>query len=54
MIEEMKWSPGSRTYYYVVSNNQQDSELAIQKAIEIATLPDKKITLLVDKYDKVL
>ena len=51
MIEEMKCHPETRTYYCVESNNQQDCELAIQKAIEIATLPDKKITLLVDKYD---
>ena len=51
MTEEMKWPPESRTYYYVASNNASDCELAIKRAIEIANSLDKKITVLIDKYD---
>ena len=50
MTEKMEWSPETKTYYYVESNNQQDCELAIKKAIALASSTDKKITLLVDKY----
>ena len=50
MTEKMKLSPETKTYYYVESNNQQDCELAIKKAIALASSTDKKITLLVDKY----
>lgn len=51
MTEKTKWPPENRTYYYVASNNQQDCELAITKAIAIATLLDKKIALMIDKDD---
>ena len=51
MKEKMEWPPETRTYYCVESNNQQDCELAIKKAIALASSTDKKITLLVDKYD---
>lgn len=51
MTEKMECPPETRTYYCVESNNQQDCELAIKKAIALASSTDKKITLLVDKYD---
>ena len=51
MTEKMEWPPENRTYYCVESNNQQDCELAIKKAIALASSTDKKITLLIDKYD---
>ena len=51
MKEKMEWSPETKAYYCVESNNQQDCELAIKKAIALASSTDKKITLLVDKYD---
>ena len=51
MKKETKWQPETKKYYYVASNNQQDCELAISKAITIATSTDKKITLLIDNDD---
>lgn len=51
MVEEMKWPPESRTYYYVASNSALDCELAVKYAIGIAISLDKKITVLIDKYD---
>ena len=51
MKEKMEWSPETKAYYCVESNNQQNCELAIKKAIALASSTDKKITLLVDKYD---
>lgn len=51
MTKEIGWQSETKTYHYVASNNPHDCELAIKKAVILASSTDKKITLLVDKYD---